>query len=1114
MKKTKLLRVFLSMLIILSMFLTLVPAMAKRNVNSKLFDFEDYAGTWDGTSAHTAPASDTVGTFSAYGGTSLVHGLLAGTPAKDSRYGVSVKQVHKPDPEGNALAKYAGLLYTMKDSSYVYDTIHVGFSYYGESNATNNKQSPRMLRFYGPSSPGASSIAVIPISFNGGNGGGSISACGKNIGNWVTDVWYDVDLLYNFHTKECSATVVGSDGTSLSVNNVYTDAPNMYRPTRMEFFTTYTSKKLKSDGFGEQTWYWDNIRVGDDWAYHVPAGVGADTTRLGDLFDFENSELTAEGSVAPAKYSGASGSTFEMTVNDTNQYGVTPYIVKESETSDNKMLKLVSLPNQTYSQVSYYPKKTVDDTIYIKATVRIDENLGCFNIYAHNYLWCVINIRSGYVHILGDNTEQNRLIPYEIGKPFDVEVKLDMDSGYYEAYATDGTNSATKTGYYYQQLSSTITYKDVAHTKALFRFVGKGDKTKQSVVTLDNVQCGNIPEMHHNVSVSNNFSSSIPGYMAGIQKNGILTNGTAGIFRFPFKGKAFDFSVDISMPDLNTTRTIGAWVSNSTTASSYITEDLLTIGTDGYIKAAGSDEALNTEPITAGVYTLEADYIYSAKELRMKLKNKDTGAVVASNDMKITNVMSGISILPGAVSDDVTSETTVDNFSVATKDINEFGIDTANSTTGKSKLVYEGDEVLVKFTNPVDQTLFSKENIRFPYATITEYEYEFVNPTTVRIYFDKVPGTHYHIALDDVTDVYGTPVSDYIEFDVVRKDFEMSGVRFTNASGEVLSLLESGNITASFTASANNGTTKNIFFALAQYEDNTLTKITSDEFVVDGKDQTVSLTTTVDENYTGNLVAFVWESGMAKPLWKKFVLKSSTDKPIVILKLDDLNHGSDRLEQFDTVLSMIEERGIKASYGLMGYALDGGSASANEKFKAYADNPLIEVWFHGYHWESKYLFSAMDESGQREEFSLGVDSATREGINYTSFGAPSNSINKTTLELMDNEFTNFKVLMRPSNKTLEDDFGYTPKNFVYLYDNLKVEYSSKIGDLETLKSNWNAAVASGKDYVLIQSHPWCWGEETPDGTTGYENMEAFIDYVIENGGVFMTPNEYAQYITK
>ena len=1099
------------MLIILSMTLTLVPAMAKKNVNSILFDFETYEGTWSGTDKYTAPKGDSVGSFSAYGGTSEVHGIEAGAPA-NSPYGVSIKETHKPDPGENALKKYAGVLYTFGNNYKINDTLHVKFSYYADTNTENNKQAPRMLRLWGPATEGAGASAVIPISFNGGNGGGSVTTHGVTLATWKTDTWYDVDLTYNMHTGEYTTTVVGKDGTNATKSGVTTST--MFTINRLEFFTSYTSTKLKTDGYGTQVYYWDNIQVNDDWAFHLPKSEGADTTRLGDLFDFENSELTAEGSVAPKKYTGASGSTFEMSIDDTYQYGVTPYIVKESETSDNKMLKLVSLPNQTYSQLSYYPKKTVDDTIYIKATVRIDENLGCFNIYAHNYLWCVMNIRTGYVHVLGDNTEKNRLIPYEIGKPFDVEFKLDMDSGYYEATATDGTNTATKTGYYYQDLTSSITYKDVTHSKMLFRFVGKADNTKSSVVTIDNIQCGNLPEMHHNVSVNNNLSSSIPGYMAGIQKKGILTNGTAGVFRFPFKSKAFDFSVDISMPDLNTTRTIGAWSSNSTTASSYVTEDLLTIGTDGYIKAAGSDEALNAEPITAGVYTLEADYIYSAKELRMNLKNKDTGAVVASKNMKITNVLSGISILPAAATEDVTSETTVANFSVATKDINAFGIDTANSTTGKGKIVYEDDEVLVKFTNPVDQTLFSKENIKFPYASISEYEYEFVNPTTVRIYFDKVSGTHYHIALNDVTDVYGTPVSDYIEFDVVRKDFEMSGVRFTNSSGEVLSLLESGNITASFKASANNGTTKNIFFAIAQYEDNTLTKLVSDEFVVDGKDQTVSLTTEVDESYSGDLVAFVWEAGNAKPLWKKYVLKSQTDKPVVILKLDDLNHGSDRLEQFDTVLAILEERGIKAGYGLMGYALDGGSASANEKIKAYADNPLIEVWSHGYHWESKYLFSSMDEAGQRDEFKLSVDSAAREGITLESFGAPSNAINKTTLELMDNEFTNFKVLMRPSNKSLETEFGYTPKNFIYLNDTLQVEFSSVIGPLETLKANWDSAVASGKDYVMIQSHPWCWGVTCSDGNTGYQNMEAFIDYVIEQGGVFMTPSEYAEYITK
>ncbi|MBQ4526798.1 MAG: hypothetical protein II998_01870, partial [Clostridia bacterium] len=809
------------------------------------------------------------------------------------------------------------------------------------------------------------------------------------------------------------------------------------------------------------------------------------------------------------------------------QYGVTPYIVKESETSDNKMLKLVSLPAQTYSQVSYYPKKAVEDTLYVKATVRVDENLGCFNIYAHNHLWCVFNIRTGYVHVLGDNTEKNRLIPYEIGKPFDVEFKMDMDSGYYEATATDGTNTATKTGFYYQDIPSTITYKDVTHSKMLFRFVGKADKTKQSVVTIDNIQCGNLPDMPHEVSVSSTFSN-VPGYMSGIVKEasgrGSIANASTGVFRFPFKNKPFDFKVDISLPDFNTARTVGAWVSNSTTSSSYVGEELFTIGKDGYIKVLGSEETLSSEPLTAGDYTLEADYINSAKLLRLKLKNKETGVVVASTNVTIKNVMSGIQIAVGELVQPetaegeepvvLTSETYVDNFSVSTKTINKFGIDYANSTTGKGMVVYQNDEVIVKFTNPVDQTLFTKESISFPYVTVSEYDYEFINPTTLRLYFDKEEGKHYHVAFANVTDVYGTPVSDYIEFDVVRKDFEMSGVRFTNENGKVLPLLESGKVTASFTATANNGTSKKLMFTLAQYEDKTMTKCATDEFLIDSANENVFLTIDVAEGYTGDLVAFVWDAETLQPLWEKYVLRSSTDKPIVILKLDDLNHSAGRLEEFDIALSMLEQRGIKGGFGLMGYALDGGSETANEKIKAYADNPLVEVWFHGYHWERDYIFSSMGEAGQRAEFKTGVDSAANYGISYKSFGAPSDGINKTTLELMDNEFTNFKVLMRSTTKNIEDEFGYTPKNFVYLNNFLEVEYSSGIGPLDTLKTNWNSAVAAGKKYVMIESHPWCWKETSTNGYTGVENMEAFIDWLIDEGAVFMTPSEYGEYITK
>ena len=447
----------------------------------------------------------------------------------------------------------------------------------------------------------------------------------------------------------------------------------------------------------------------------------------------------------------------------------------------------------------------------------------------------------------------------------------------------------------------------------------------------------------------------------------------------------------------------------------------------------------------------------------------------------------------------------------------DFAIDKDNSTNGKEAKVCEEDEVIVKFTNDVDTESFSDGMITFPYLTqAPEFTYEFTDSKTLRLSFEKTAGEHYHILFTDVKDTSGNTLTDYVEFDVKKPDFEMSAIIFKNASGEAVSLLESGNITASFDAVVNNETTKNIFFALAQYQDGALEKVTADEFLVTSSSE-IKLTADVDSLYTGNLVAYIWEAGSLTPLCKPLTLKKTTTEPIAILKLDDLNHAAGRLEAFDESLEITASRGIKTSFGLMGYCLDSEGMTSDQKLKikSYNDNPLVELWFHGY--GSTFYYASHTSEEQNEQFKAGVESAESHGISYKTFGPPSSSFNKDTLELMDKTYTNFKVIMCPSDKTAFENCDYTPQrsDFISLWKSMPAETKYNDNDalysFEDLKANWNAAKTNGNEYNVIQIHPWKFANECSDGRTGIENFELFIDWLIEEGVVFMTPSEYAAY---
>lgn len=85
-------------------------------------------------------------------------------------------------------------------------------------------------------------------------------------------------------------------------------------------------------------------------------------------------------------------------------------------------------------------------------------------------------------------------------------------------------------------------------------------------------------------------------------------------------------------------------------------------------------------------------------------------------------------------------------------------------------------------------------------------------------------------------------------------------------------------------------------------------------------------------------------------------------KPIVILKLDDLNTNT--VNGFQTAFEIVQEEGVKAGFGVIGSSLedDGTKQSYYDKIKEWHDAG-IEIWHHGYlHSETEYHDSDCDRS--------------------------------------------------------------------------------------------------------------------------------------------------------
>lgn len=456
---------------------------------------------------------------------------------------------------------------------------------------------------------------------------------------------------------------------------------------------------------------------------------------------------------------------------------------------------------------------------------------------------------------------------------------------------------------------------------------------------------------------------------------------------------------------------------------------------------------------------------------------------------------------------------TVDNLKIET--VHDFALVEDKSTTGDDCIVDEDSAVKAVFTNKIDRSSFTASSVTMPYAgSGVDFSITFPDDYTAQINFAKDIGTHYHIAFTDVRDIYGNTLTDYIEFDTVLPDLYMTDVQFMR-DGSLLALATPGDVSADFVAQANNGKSYDMMFTLGLYSGTKLVKVMSQSFTVGNvkEPHSVELDIPDDGNYYV-VKAFLWSKDNIKPYIKEKVLKSTTDLPVVILRFDDLK--SQKISDFDEVTRWLDDYDLKACYGFMGKQILTNVSSLirdefDAKVTAMKNNPRIELWHHGY--EDNNMYEGQSIEVQRADFANCIDGAYEKyGIVFTAFCPPSNKLDETTLKLMNEEFTNFKVLML--SKSLEE-MGYEDNyNFTTLSNQVRIEASDAILPLETLKANWQEAVEAGHEYVVMYSHPgYSWNKLTTGSETEYgkDTLTQFVQYLKSEGVVFMNPTEYAEY---
>lgn len=217
-------------------------------------------------------------------------------------------------------------------------------------------------------------------------------------------------------------------------------------------------------------------------------------------------------------------------------------------------------------------------------------------------------------------------------------------------------------------------------------------------------------------------------------------------------------------------------------------------------------------------------------------------------------------------------------------------------------------------------------------------------------------------------------------------------------------------------------------------------------------------------------------------------------KPIVILKLDDLNTNT--VNGFQTAFEIVQEEGVKAGFGVIGSSLedDGTKQSYYDKIKEWHDAG-IEIWHHGYlHSETEYHDS--DYDSQYENFNKTVQLLQDKcGITVTSFGSPHNNSDATTAQMIDEKFPQI------TNVMLSADYG--EHNFLRLPTRANIEPSTGNVDYEHFLENYEKLKRS--PYIVLQGHAGMWDE---NDLSEFRKVLAFLK---DRDSVFMTPSEYTEY---
>ncbi|HEY9250723.1 MAG TPA: DUF2334 domain-containing protein, partial [Rariglobus sp.] len=249
---------------------------------------------------------------------------------------------------------------------------------------------------------------------------------------------------------------------------------------------------------------------------------------------------------------------------------------------------------------------------------------------------------------------------------------------------------------------------------------------------------------------------------------------------------------------------------------------------------------------------------------------------------------------------------------------------------------------------------------------------------------------------------------------------------------------------------------------------------------------------------------------------------TENDPVMIVLKLDDVRTGANggfNTARWSRVSSLMHERKIKYSLGLITKALSNDKSPLYTWLDEVKASGLAEVWFHG--WDHgvrevegvKYSeFSGRDYNDVKKRFDDSQALATAKlGAPLAVFGPPGGGqnthIDTTALRVLA-ETPHMRGILYPvplddAGRALEAGGKITVLDRDW---EINIEHPLFAPNLERLKRNFPTRSASRR-YLVLQGHPAQWDDPR------WDEFVRIIDYLSEQKIRFVTPSELIDTLT-